>query len=233
MGGTLAYTFASLYPDSVDRLILADTGPGEKPPEAGAQAERIGPRPGGPPPMPAGPFTSPEDAAAQVPKAFGPAFAKAMVQYNLKQTADGRWHWKYDQKGTAAAGEQSRRDTRKWPRWNAVKCPALILRGERSPALPQRIAELMVTENKNASLVVVPNAGHFIPIEQPAAFEAAVREWLGIQRVRSGLSTTVRAVRTGHSQTQNLVIVVSPIVMALLRGHVSNFCGVMGAARTT
>jgi pimeloyl-ACP methyl ester carboxylesterase len=38
----------------------------------------------------------------------------------------------------------------------------------------------MISENKNASLVVVPNAGHFIPIEQPAAFEAAIRTWLGV-----------------------------------------------------
>jgi pimeloyl-ACP methyl ester carboxylesterase len=61
-----------------------------------------------------------------------------------------------------------------------VKCPTLVLRGERSPALPQRIAEQMIRENKNASLVIVPNAGHFIPIERPAAFEAAIRAWLGV-----------------------------------------------------
>jgi pimeloyl-ACP methyl ester carboxylesterase len=38
----------------------------------------------------------------------------------------------------------------------------------------------MITENENASLVVVRNAGHFIPMEQPAAFEAAVRRWLAL-----------------------------------------------------
>jgi pimeloyl-ACP methyl ester carboxylesterase len=31
MGGVLAYYYASLYPNGVDRLILVDTGPGEKP----------------------------------------------------------------------------------------------------------------------------------------------------------------------------------------------------------
>jgi esterase len=179
MGGTLAYFYASLYPEDVDRLILVDTGPGEKPPEAGAPATPAGARPGGPPPVAAGPFTSPEDAAARVPAVFGPAFAKAMVQYNLKQGAGGQWQWKYDP-AVIAAGERSMRDPRKWPRWNAVKCLTLVLRGERSPALPQRIAEQMISENKNASLVIVPNAGHFIPIEQPAAFEAAIRGWLGL-----------------------------------------------------
>jgi esterase len=176
MGGTLAYFYASLYPDDVDRLILVDTGPGEKPPEPGAPA---GTRPGGPPPVAAGPFTSPEDAAARVPAVFGPAFVKAMVQHNLKQAAGGQWQWKYDP-SVIAAGARSMRDPRKWPRWIAVRCPTLVLRGERSPALPQRIAEQMIGENKNASLVIVPDAGHFIPLEQPAAFETACRRWLGL-----------------------------------------------------
>jgi pimeloyl-ACP methyl ester carboxylesterase len=179
MGGTLAYTYASLYPEDVERLILVDTGPGEKPLEPGAPTVQSGPPRGGPPPVPAGPFATPRDAAARVPAIFGAAFVEAMVQHNLKQGADGRWHWKNDP-AIMEAGERSMRDSRKWPRWIAVRCPTLVLRGERSPALPQRLAEQMVAENKNASLAVVANAGHFIPIEQPAAFEAAVRKWLAM-----------------------------------------------------
>ena len=183
MGGTLAYYYASLYPDDVERLILVDTGPGEKPPEAGTPAAPTGPRAGGPPPVPSGPFTSPADAAARVPAVFGKPFVAAMIALNLKQDTGGQWQWKFDQRpALAAAAAQSMRDPRKWARWNAVRCPTLILRGERSPALPQRVAEQMVSENKNASLVVVPNAGHFISLEEPAAFEAAVRRWLGLQR---------------------------------------------------
>ena len=181
MGETLAYYYASLYPDDVDRLILVDTGPGEKPPEAGAPGGPTGSRPGGPPPVPSGPFTSREDAAARVPGVFGKPFVAMMVERNLKQETGGQWQWKFDQRpALAAAGARSMRDPRKWPRWNAVRCPTLILRGERSPALSQRIAEQMVSENKNASLVVVSDAGHFIPIEQPVAFEAAIRKWLGM-----------------------------------------------------
>ncbi len=64
--------------------------------------------------------------------------------------------------------------------WLAVRCPTLVLRGARSPALSQATAEEMVRENPNASLVVIPDAGHFIALEQPAAFERAVREWLAV-----------------------------------------------------
>ena len=71
-------------------------------------------------------------------------------------------------------------DPRKWPMWNAVRCPTLVLRGERSPALSQLAAERMVADKKNAVLKVIPGASHFIPIEAPALLEAAVRRWLGV-----------------------------------------------------
>jgi pimeloyl-ACP methyl ester carboxylesterase len=180
MGGTLAYMYAGLHPENVERLILVDTGPGEKPSDQPPTNPPSTPRRGGPPPMPAGPFTSIDDAAAQVPKAFGPAFTRAMSDHNLKRDADGNWRWKYDLKGTAVAAERSLRDPRKWPLWKAVKCPTLVLRGEKSPAMSQQAAEEMIAENKQATLVVIPGAGHFIPLEAPLAFEAAVRKWLSI-----------------------------------------------------
>lgn len=41
-------------------------------------------------------------------------------------------------------------------------------------------AERMVAGRPNASLVTVPGAGHFVPIEAPEAFEATVRRWLQV-----------------------------------------------------
>jgi pimeloyl-ACP methyl ester carboxylesterase len=46
--------------------------------------------------------------------------------------------------------------------------------------MSQRAAQQMVSENVNATLVVIPDAGHFIAQEQPAAFDKAVRSWLDI-----------------------------------------------------
>ena len=79
-----------------------------------------------------------------------------------------------------AAGARSATDPRKWPLWNAVQCPILVLRGEHRPALSQNAAERMVAGKQNAVLQVIPGAGHFIPIETPALFEAAIRRWLGV-----------------------------------------------------
>ena len=54
MGGTLAYGYDGQYPDDVERLRLVDTGPGPKPTDVGASA--AGPRAGGAPALPSGPF---------------------------------------------------------------------------------------------------------------------------------------------------------------------------------
>jgi pimeloyl-ACP methyl ester carboxylesterase len=177
MGGTLAYMYAGMHPDEVERLIAVDTGPGE-PPSRTAPTGAPLPRPGGPPPMSPGPFASPAEAAAAISPVMGAAFIKAMIDHNLKRAGDGTWVWKHDHARVMAAGARSMSDPRKWPMWNAVRCPTLVLRGERSPALSQQAAERMVAGKENAVLEVIPGASHFIPIEAPALFEAAVRRWL-------------------------------------------------------
>lgn len=108
------------------------------------------------------------------------AFAKAMIDHNLKRADDGSWTWKHDHARVMAAGARSATDPPKWPLGNAVRCPTLVLRGERSPALSQQVAERMVAGKQNAVLEVIPGAGHFIPIEAPAVFETAVRRWQGV-----------------------------------------------------
>ena len=179
MGGTLAYMYAGMHPDRVERLIAVDTGPGEPPsvapPDGTAPAA-----PPGPPPMSPGPFTGAADARAAIPPVMGTPFVEAMIEHNLKRANDGTWTWKHDHARVMAAGARSLTDPRKWPMWDAVRCPALVLRGERSPALSQQAAERMVAGKKNALLKVIPGASHFIPIEAPAQFETAVRQWLGV-----------------------------------------------------
>ena len=92
MGGTLAYMYAGLHPDLVERLITVDTGPGEPPAIANGAPPS---RPPGPPPQPPGPFKSVEEAAAAIPSAMGTAFAKEMLNNNLKRAADGSWAGKH------------------------------------------------------------------------------------------------------------------------------------------
>lgn len=65
-----------------------------------------------------------------------------------------------------------------WPRLQEIRCPTLLIRGAESPVLQQGIAERMVQEIPDCRLVVVPNAGHSIGADNPAAYEAAIRDFL-------------------------------------------------------
>ena len=61
-----------------------------------------------------------------------------------------------------------------------IACPTLLLTGrEDTWSPPARHAE-MAAIIPNSRLVIVPNAGHMAPMEQPAAVAAAMREWLQI-----------------------------------------------------
>lgn len=59
-----------------------------------------------------------------------------------------------------------------------ITVPTLIIVGEQDAVTPPADSEMMAKTIKNAKLVKIPNAGHLSPIEQPQAFNAALREFL-------------------------------------------------------
>ena len=62
-------------------------------------------------------------------------------------------------------------------RMPAVAVPALVLAGERDPALPAAVLEReVVSRLTGASLTVVPGAGHLLPLEAPDVTARHVRE---------------------------------------------------------
>jgi pimeloyl-ACP methyl ester carboxylesterase len=65
-----------------------------------------------------------------------------------------------------------------WPQWRAITCPTLLVRGTLSDILSEETAKRMADELPSARLVVVPGAGHTVPGDQPATFQALLREFL-------------------------------------------------------
>jgi pimeloyl-ACP methyl ester carboxylesterase len=59
-----------------------------------------------------------------------------------------------------------------------VRAPTLVIVGEYD-YLCSKAARLLVQTIPNASLKVIENSGHMSPLEQPAAFNAALTEFLG------------------------------------------------------
>ncbi|MFN6196529.1 MAG: alpha/beta fold hydrolase, partial [Planctomycetota bacterium] len=56
----------------------------------------------------------------------------------------------------------------------AIAAPTLVVGGEHAAITPPAEAEAMAAAIPGARLAVVPGAGHMTPMEQPAAFAAAL-----------------------------------------------------------
>ncbi|MCL4814658.1 MAG: alpha/beta fold hydrolase [Vicinamibacteraceae bacterium] len=59
-----------------------------------------------------------------------------------------------------------------------IACPALVLVGERDAITPVALHEQMHAALPNATLAVIPGAGHLANLERPAAFSAALGGFL-------------------------------------------------------
>jgi pimeloyl-ACP methyl ester carboxylesterase len=65
-----------------------------------------------------------------------------------------------------------------WDSLEHIKCPTLVIRAEKSKVLSDEIARRMVEVLPNARYEVIPEAGHQVPLHQPAAFLETVRAFL-------------------------------------------------------
>ena len=180
IGGNAAGSYAALYPDRVERAVLFECftegdEPGHEPwlqtmrdhlailrtlPETVA---------------------TPEEAAA----AFRPLAPYAAeeelrrwVRGGLVQKPDGRWTWRYDPafrvpgpSGRLVAPMPALRR-----RLTGVTCPMLLLVGAESWMVEPTAR--MVAANPRARLVTVPQADHWVPLDNPGGFLAAVRGFL-------------------------------------------------------
>jgi pimeloyl-ACP methyl ester carboxylesterase len=53
-----------------------------------------------------------------------------------------------------------------------------VIRAEKSKVLSREIAEQMVERLPKGRFIEIPDAGHQVPLHQPDAFSAVVREFL-------------------------------------------------------
>lgn len=59
-----------------------------------------------------------------------------------------------------------------------IKCPTLIACGREDAWSPPEHHEAMANAIPGARLAIIEDSGHFLPLEQPEAFNKALREWL-------------------------------------------------------
>jgi pimeloyl-ACP methyl ester carboxylesterase len=62
----------------------------------------------------------------------------------------------------------------------AIRCPTLVVAGDRDRTVPRAAAEALARGIPNARLVVIADSGHATPWDQPAAFSRAVLDFVGL-----------------------------------------------------
>ena len=174
LGGRVAINYAGRSPAQVERLVVVDIGPEIAP----AGRARVGTLMATAPER----FASIEDVIIHM-RANAPRYTDAMLrhraQHAVRPLPGGGFTWKYDRALRDAIRQgRLRVPVDLWPQWRAIACPTLLVRGAESDVLSDETAKRMIDALPAARLVVVPDAGHTVPGDQPAAFQALLREFL-------------------------------------------------------
>jgi 3-oxoadipate enol-lactonase len=166
MGGYVAFAFWRRHPEHVEALILADTR---------AEADSVVARAG-------------RDAAiAKVQQVGAAAYAEEMLPRLLApgSLADAkiagaarRMMAAQPVAGIVGAlgGLRDRADSR--PTLPAIAVPTLVVAGEADVLTPPADARAMAAAIPGARLAIIPGTGHLSPMENPRAFNAAVRAFV-------------------------------------------------------
>jgi len=186
LGGNIALRYAGIYPENVHRLVAIEgLGPGPKS-HAEADMKPIAQRmrdwideqraySGRQPHR----YASIEQALARMQEAnphLTETQARHLTQQGVNQNEDGTYSWKFDQY------------VRLWPAydmtreaiaelWARITCPTLLVYGEESwarhPGEDGRLGYF-----RNARVLAVPNAGHWVHHDRLDLFLQEVRRFL-------------------------------------------------------
>lgn len=186
LGGSIAWRYAAAFPGRVRRLVLIEgLGPSPKlfatqdatPPaerlrrwaaetRAGARRE---PRP----------IASIEEGQARVAAAhprLSPEQARHLAEHGLAALPGGGYRWKHDPRAAFPPFDYDL--AMRGALWGAIACPTLLVYGAESwasnPAADGRAAFF-----PDAEVVLIEGAGHWVQLDRPAAFVAALDTFLG------------------------------------------------------
>jgi pimeloyl-ACP methyl ester carboxylesterase len=156
MGGLLGIVLAAQPKSPIRRLVVNDVGPQL---EAAALA-RIGSYIGQDPTFAT--FAEIEGYLRQISAPFGPLSDRQwefITRTNVRERADGRWGLAYDP-GIAVPFRNAPAPPNLWPLWEAITCPALVLRGAQSDLLSREVAGEMAVRGPGPRVVEFAGVGH-------------------------------------------------------------------------
>jgi pimeloyl-ACP methyl ester carboxylesterase len=174
MGGLIGMMLAAQPGGLIRRLILNDVGPFVPK----AALERIASYVGQDPRF--GSVAEVETYLRRVHAPFGGLTDSDwahLAQYSTRERPEGGFGLAYDPKIAEAFRTTPIADVDLWPVWEAIACPALVIRGGQSDLLTAEIADEMVRRKPATRLVTFPECGHAPALMDPAQI-AVIRNWL-------------------------------------------------------
>ncbi len=174
MGGIIGMMLAAQPNSPIQRLVINDVGPFIPKDSLARIADYLGMDPR---------FKTLDDLEQYlrlVHEPFGELTDEQwqhLSEHSAKRCEDGHFALHYDPALATPIKETEPVDVDLWPLWDAIKCPVLILRGEKSDLLTRETAEEMLKRGPDAELVEIPQVGH-APTLMDDSQIGLVKQWL-------------------------------------------------------
>lgn len=165
LGGHLAIALAARRPELVAALVVAEASPAQADPDMVERVEallRAWPVP----------FDTLDDAIAY----FGGSSPAAATWAAGLEPAAGGYHPRFEIE-VMTRMLRAAVSVPRWQEWAQVTCPALIITGA-SGEIPPGDVERMCTLRPRVRAVRVPDAGHDVHLDAPAAWRAALESFV-------------------------------------------------------
>lgn len=174
-GGMIALSYAAGHSDRLSSLVIVDVGP--EPRVTGTRRVVDFMR------APAE-LDSIEDFVEQA-LTFNPLrrreSLRRSLKQNLRQTAEGKWTWKYDRRHMTNIDYEniSKRTSALWQVIGKISCPTLVVRGSKSDVFHDEDAERLVTALQDGRWVKIEGAGHTVQGDRPKALADELKRFFG------------------------------------------------------
>lgn len=168
MGGRNALVFAALYPGKVRKLVIEDIGP-EGNPESAKKIEAMLAK------VPT-PFSDRRQAKETILGAFSDQVLANYLYSNITETSPGVFDWRFSKAAILQSVAEGRSKDR-WPEWERLQVPTLLIRGQNSDELDMKTYQAMLSRQPRARGVEIAGAGHWVHSDQPKLFSEALKNF--------------------------------------------------------
>jgi pimeloyl-ACP methyl ester carboxylesterase len=181
MGGRTAMFFSVRHPKLIDKLIVSDISPcsynPENHPDEALQHEKI---------IAAlhtidlSVISSRHEADIKLAETINSPSLRQFLLKNIKTDNKGKFQWKLNINAIENNLSEIYKgiEILKLPGKDTLKFPALFIRGEYSGYIKEKDVACIHNYFSNASIITIPQAGHWLHAEKPALFIKAVEEFL-------------------------------------------------------